>query len=107
MGGRTSMDSLEWLSVCVMLPAIGIYQYASEQQKKRQSQSGVLDSCCWPLGTSRLPPEVEEPLTGGISPSYPKSGCRATVRSATATFPHYSTSFSCPYAECPDAAKCG
>lgn len=47
---KTVMQPLVWLSVLLMLPAIVLYQYASDLQKKSKTLGQA--SCCWPLGKS-------------------------------------------------------
>lgn len=47
--GRTELNWLVWVSVVLLLPAIGAYQYASKLQEKRAMQHPSQATCCWPL----------------------------------------------------------
>merc|ERR1712217_545038 len=98
--GRTHVDPLVWLGVAIMLPSIGIYQYASDQQRARQQKEGVLDTCCWPLGTSKLPLEVEQPLIEGLTPA------SRTERTGSNYSSKYPKEFACPYATLACPTKC-
>jgi len=47
--GRTQLHWLVWISVCLLLPCIGAYQWSSRQQAHRAEQHPSLATCCWPL----------------------------------------------------------
>lgn len=59
--GITPLKWLTWLSICVMLPSIGAFQWASVQQQKRAKQDMSSASCCWPLCLIR-PVAARQPL---------------------------------------------
>jgi hypothetical protein len=47
--GKTSLSPLVWASVGLILPAIGVYQWASTQQNQRAAKRPSQATCCWPL----------------------------------------------------------
>ncbi|CAE7405095.1 crtp2 [Symbiodinium sp. CCMP2592] len=51
--GKTDIHWLTWMSVLVLLPSIGVYQWATIQQNKRAAIHPSLASCCWPFGATR------------------------------------------------------
>eukprot|EP00413_Alexandrium_margalefii_P032527 CAMPEP_0204577330 /NCGR_PEP_ID=MMETSP0661-20131031/42280_1 /ASSEMBLY_ACC=CAM_ASM_000606 /TAXON_ID=109239 /ORGANISM="Alexandrium margalefi, Strain AMGDE01CS-322" /LENGTH=421 /DNA_ID=CAMNT_0051586151 /DNA_START=54 /DNA_END=1319 /DNA_ORIENTATION=+ len=52
--GQTQLNWLVWLSVILVIPFIGAYQYASKQQDQRARQHPSSATCCWPLLQSDL-----------------------------------------------------
>ncbi|CAE7797276.1 crtp2 [Symbiodinium sp. CCMP2592] len=57
--GQTSLSWLVWLSILILLPAIALYQYATDLQVQRARAT-----CCWPLfagPSSSSPPLLPSP----------------------------------------------
>ncbi|CAE8645509.1 unnamed protein product, partial [Polarella glacialis] len=52
--GPTPLSLLVWLSVALLLPSIGLFQWASHLQAQRAQRHASQASCCWPLGASSL-----------------------------------------------------
>ncbi|CAK0823825.1 unnamed protein product [Prorocentrum cordatum] len=46
---RTELDGLVWLSLCLILPCIGLYHRASRWQGQRAAAQPPSAACCWPL----------------------------------------------------------
>jgi len=47
--GRTQLNWLVWVSVVLLIPCIGAYQWSSGKQDRRAQQHPSLATCCWPL----------------------------------------------------------
>lgn len=47
--GKTELHWLVWVSVILLIPSIGAYQWASGQQDRRAQQHPSMATCCWPL----------------------------------------------------------